>query len=100
MVVVGGGHLAKELLPWLEGRDRLGIQPVPEHDIAIHLDHAERRGEDLPVLIAVGDDPILTLVGGMPILYDQSEYKMAAAIQGRPYPVVRMATEVIGRRPA
>ena len=65
---------------------------MPQHDIAIHLAHAEARGEDLPVAIAVGNDPILTLVGAMPILYDQLEYKMAAVLQGRPYRVVKTAT--------
>jgi UbiD family decarboxylase len=27
--------------------NRIGIQPVPQHDIAIHLAHAGERGEDL-----------------------------------------------------
>ena len=76
----------------VKGPNRLGIQTVPQHDIAIHLAHAEARGEDLPVAIAVGNDPILTLVGAMPILYDQLEYKMAAVLQGRPYRVVKTAT--------
>jgi UbiD family decarboxylase len=74
----------------VKGPARLGIQPVPQHDIAIQLAHAEERGQDLPVAIAVGNDPILTLAGGMPILYNQLEYKMAAALQGRPYRVVKL----------
>lgn len=74
----------------VKGRTRLGIQPVPQHDIAVHLAHAEARGQDLPVAIAIGNDPILTLVGGMPLRYDQLEYKMAAALHGRPYPVVKL----------
>src|SRR4030095_11642023 len=32
----------------VKGRNRLGIQTVPQHDIAIHLTHAAERGEDLP----------------------------------------------------
>jgi UbiD family decarboxylase len=31
----------------VQGPNRIGIQPVPQHDIAIHLSHAEARGEDL-----------------------------------------------------
>src|SRR6516165_771385 len=42
----------------VKGKNRLGIQPVPMHDIAIHLEHAEARGEDLPVAIAIGNEPI------------------------------------------
>lgn len=73
----------------VKGKNRLGIQPVPQHDIAIHLEHAEERGEDLPVVVAIGNEPIIAICGGMEILYDQSEYKMAAVLQGSPYPVVK-----------
>jgi UbiD family decarboxylase len=72
----------------VKGPNRLGIQAVPQHDIAIHLAHAERRGEDLPVAIALGTDPIVTLMGATPMLYDQLEYRMAGALQGEPYQVV------------
>jgi vanillate/4-hydroxybenzoate decarboxylase subunit C len=70
---------------------RLGIQPVPQHDIAIHIAHAEERGEDLYIAIALGNEPIITLMGATPLLYDQLEYKMAAVMQGEPYRVVRTA---------
>lgn len=73
----------------MKGRHRLGIQPVPQHDIAIHIAHAEQRGQDLPVAIALGTDPLLTLVGATPLQYNQLEYQVAAAMQGEPYPVVR-----------
>jgi vanillate/4-hydroxybenzoate decarboxylase subunit C len=71
--------------------NRLGIQTVPQHDIAIHLAHAEARGIDLPVAIAVGNEPIITLMGATPMLYTQLEYKMAAVMQGKPYRVVKNA---------
>jgi vanillate/4-hydroxybenzoate decarboxylase subunit C len=73
----------------VKGRSKLAIQPIPQHDIAIHLTHAEERGEDLPVAITVSNEPIILLVGAMPILYDQWEYKTAAAMQGQPYKVVK-----------
>ncbi|HEY2620251.1 MAG TPA: non-oxidative hydroxyarylic acid decarboxylases subunit C [Acetobacteraceae bacterium] len=75
----------------VKGRNRIGIQTVPQHDIAIHLTHAEERGEDLPVAIALGNEPIITLAGATPMLYDQLEYKMAAVMQGKPYRVVKTA---------
>jgi vanillate/4-hydroxybenzoate decarboxylase subunit C len=75
----------------VKGPRRLGIQTVPQHDIAIQLAHAERRGEDLPIAIAVGNEPIVTLMGATPLLYTQLEYKMAAAMQGKPYRVVKTA---------
>ncbi|WP_102349110.1 non-oxidative hydroxyarylic acid decarboxylases subunit C [Bacillus sp. Marseille-P3661] len=73
----------------VKGKDRLGIQPVPQHDIAIHLKQAEERGENLPVVITLGNEPVITTVASSPILYDQSEYEMAGAIQGEPYRVVK-----------
>jgi len=75
----------------VKGPNRLGIQTVPQHDISIQLAHAERRGEDLPVAIAVGNEPIVTLMAATPLLYTQLEYKMAAAMQGKPYRVVKTA---------
>ena len=73
----------------VKGKNRLGIQPVPVHDIAIHLEHAEQQGKDLPIAIAVSNEPIISVAAGMSVLYGQSKYKMAAVLQGKPYPVVR-----------
>ena len=75
----------------VKGHNRIGIQTVPQHDIAIHLAHAEERGEDLPVAIALGNEPVITLMAATPMLYDQLEYKMAAVMQGKPYRVVKTA---------
>lgn len=35
----------------VKGKRKLGLQPVPMHDIALHLHKAEERGEDLPIAI-------------------------------------------------
>ena len=69
--------------------NRIGIQPVPQHDIAIHLAHAEARGEDLPIAISISNEPIILLMAATPLNYDQLEYKMAAVMQGAPYKVVK-----------
>ncbi|MGG3989327.1 non-oxidative hydroxyarylic acid decarboxylases subunit C [Bacillus smithii] len=74
----------------VKGKDRLGIQPIPTHDIGIHLRIAEERGENLPVAIAIGCDPVITTIAGSPLTYEQSEYEMAGAIQGAPYRIVRL----------
>jgi hypothetical protein len=76
----------------VKGRNRLCIQTVPHHDIAIHLAHAEEGGQDLPVAITIGNDPIITLMAATPMLYDQLEYKMAGAVQNEPYRVVRLSS--------
>jgi UbiD family decarboxylase len=75
----------------VKGPNRLGIQTVPQHDIAVQLAHAEERGEDLPVAIAIGNEPLITLMAATPMEYDQLEYKMAAAMLGEPYRVVPLA---------
>ena len=56
----------------VKGPNRIGIQTVPQHDIAIHLAHAEARGEDLPIAIALGNEPIITLMAATPLLYTSS----------------------------
>ncbi|QMV17074.1 non-oxidative hydroxyarylic acid decarboxylases subunit C [Vibrio spartinae] len=73
----------------VKGKRKLGLQPIPMHDIAIHLHKAEERGEDLPVSIVLGNDPIITLMGATPLKYDQSEYDMAGALREAPYPIVK-----------
>lgn len=73
----------------VKGKDRLGIQPVPVHDAGLHLRIAEERGENLPVAIAIGCDPVITTIAGSPLGYNQSEYEMAGALNGEPYPIVR-----------
>jgi UbiD family decarboxylase len=70
-------------------RNRLGLQPVPMHDIAIHLRKAEEHGEDLPVAIALGNEPVITVVAGTALGYEQSEYRLAGALRGAPAPIVR-----------
>ncbi|HAX3628858.1 TPA: UbiD family decarboxylase [Escherichia coli] len=65
----------------VKGKRKLGLQPVPMHDIALHLHKAEERGEDLPIAITLGNDPIITLMGATPLKYDQSEYEMAGALR-------------------
>ncbi|QDD87530.1 non-oxidative hydroxyarylic acid decarboxylases subunit C [Pseudomonas oryzihabitans] len=71
----------------VKGKRKLGLQPVPMHDIALHLHKAEERGQDLPIAITLGNDPIITLMGATPLKYDQSEYEMAGALRGSGYPI-------------
>jgi UbiD family decarboxylase len=72
----------------VKDKSRLGIQPVPQHDIAIHIEHAEARGQDLPVVIAVGNELHRYLCSHGDTLRPIG-YKMAAVPKGSPYPVVK-----------
>jgi UbiD family decarboxylase len=76
----------------VKDKDRLGIQASAQHDIAIHLRKAEELNQPLPVAIALGNEPVTLLVGGMPIKYDEDEYAMAGALRGEPVEIIRAET--------
>jgi len=46
----------------VKGTRKLALQPVPMHDIAQHLRKAEEKGQDLPIAITLGNDPVLSIV--------------------------------------
>lgn len=71
----------------VKGRRRLALQPVPMHDIAQHLHTAETRGQDLPVAITLGNEPVMSIVAATPMEYDQNEYELAGALRGDPEPI-------------
>ena len=48
-----------------------------------------QRLDQLPLGVGLGTEPLITLMAATPMLYDQLEYKMAAAMQGKPYRVVK-----------
>jgi vanillate/4-hydroxybenzoate decarboxylase subunit C len=73
----------------VKGKRKLALQPVPMHDIAQHLRKAEERGEDLPIAITLGNDPVISIVAATPMEYDQNEYELAGALRGAPAPIAR-----------
>jgi 4-hydroxybenzoate decarboxylase len=76
----------------VKDKDRLGIQTAAQHDIAVHLRKAEELNRPLPIAIAIGNDPIITLVGGMPLQYHEDEYEMAGALRREPTEIIRAET--------
>lgn len=76
----------------VKDKDRLGIQTGPQHDIAVNLRKAEELNQPLPVAIAIGNDPVISLAAGMPLLYEEDEYEMAGALRGEPVEIVRAET--------
>jgi UbiD family decarboxylase len=71
----------------VKGKRKLALQPVPMHDIAQHLRKAEETGEDLPVAITLGNDPVISIVASTPMQYDENEYELAGALRGTPAPI-------------
>lgn len=64
----------------IKGKDKLGIQPLPFHDIGLQLSKAEALNQPLPVAITLGNDPMTTFMASTPIKYDQSEYDFVGAL--------------------
>ncbi|MET7317099.1 non-oxidative hydroxyarylic acid decarboxylases subunit C [Streptomyces thermoviolaceus] len=73
----------------VKGKRKLALQPVPMHDIALHLRTAEERGEDLPVAITLGNDPVISIAASTPMKYEENEYELAGALRGAPAPISR-----------
>ncbi|NEA21629.1 non-oxidative hydroxyarylic acid decarboxylases subunit C [Actinomadura bangladeshensis] len=71
----------------VKGRRRLALQPVPMHDIALQLRKAEEVGEDLPIAITIGNDPVISIAASTPMRYDENEYELAGALRGAPAPI-------------
>jgi len=76
----------------VKGKDLVGIQALPFHDIAIHLRKAEEKNEPLPIAICIGNDPVLNFMASTPIEYVQSEYDFAGALKGAPIELVKSET--------
>lgn len=73
--------------------DRVGIQALAFHDIAVQLEKAEAENKPLPVAIALGNSPLVTFMASTPVGYDQNEYEFVGALQdGVPTEIVKADT--------
>lgn len=68
----------------VHGPRTISVMSGPNHDIARHIRAAEAAGLPLRIAVMIGNHPSLTLFGGTPIGYDESEYEYAAAVGGDP----------------
>ncbi len=65
----------------VKGKNRVGIQALAFHDIAIQLEAAERKNEKVPICITVGNSPLVTYMASTPVMYTQNEYEFVGALQ-------------------
>jgi 2,5-furandicarboxylate decarboxylase 1 len=78
----------------VSGKNRLGILMLPRHTLS-YFRMAEEAGNDLPVAIVIGVDP-LTLLSSQAIApLDFDELTIAGALHGRPLDVVRCLTSEV-----
>lgn len=65
-------------------KNTIALQAMRYNPLGIHINHAEERGENLPLAICIGNDPVLSVMACSVMPPDQSRYKMAAAVKGAP----------------
>lgn len=76
----------------VKGPRRLGIWAALHHGPGLHFRQAEARGEDLPIAIAIGCDPLLALAATTPLPESWDEYAFAGALRGAPTELVPAET--------
>ena len=77
----------------VKGKDKLGIQALPFHDIGAQLAKAEALNQKVPIAICLGCDPITTFMASTPIRYDQCEYDYVGALNnGVPMQITKAPT--------
>jgi len=73
-------------------RATIGILAAPYRHIVLHRNEALKRGEPLPVAIALGVDPAITIASVAAFPYGVDELAMAGALRGAPVELVRCET--------
>ncbi|MEQ9639833.1 MAG: UbiD family decarboxylase [Alphaproteobacteria bacterium] len=78
----------------ISGPDRMGVLLLPRHTLAYQQMAAE-AGEDLPVAVVIGVDPLTLLASQAIVPLDHDELEIAGALHGRPLPVVKCLTSEV-----
>ena len=74
----------------VKDKNKVGIQALAFHDVAVHLSNAEKKNEHLPIVITIGNNPLVTFMASTPIGYEQNEYEFVGALQnGEPLEIVK-----------
>jgi 4-hydroxy-3-polyprenylbenzoate decarboxylase len=68
--------------------DRLGLHLSANADAARHLAAWHRRGEPMPVAVALGGPPALIFAAGLPLPGERAETAFAGFLQGAPLELV------------
>ena len=77
----------------VKDKDRVGIQALAFHDIAVQLEKAEAENKPLPIAITIGNAPLVTFMASTPVGYNQNEYEFVGALQdGVPADIVKADT--------
>lgn len=66
----------------------IGLYISPGHHGRIHRDKYHARNQPMPVVMSLGHDPLLSLVGSMSVPYGVSEFDFAGGIREEPVEVI------------
>jgi UbiD family decarboxylase len=67
----------------------VGFYISPGKHGRVHRDKYMARNQPMPAAIVLGGDPLLFLMASNEAPYGISEYEVAGALRGKPYPVIR-----------
>ncbi|HEY7162974.1 MAG TPA: UbiD family decarboxylase [Candidatus Binatia bacterium] len=73
----------------LKGKNRLGISA---QTVRVHLGKAEKKGQGVPVAIALGVDPAVLIAAGYKAPYGVDEVALAGGFRGAPVELVKAKT--------
>ena len=73
----------------LHDAQTLGLYISPGKHGRLIRDRYWSRGEACPVAVAVGQDPLLLLLGGLEVEYGTNEFDVAGAIKGEPLQLIK-----------
>jgi UbiD family decarboxylase len=76
----------------LPGLRRLGVFAVPYHHLGRQLNQSFAEGKSLPVAVALGVSPAITIAAASDFPYGVDELAMAGALQGEPVALARCRT--------
>ena len=78
----------------INAKDRMAMLVLPRHLYAFHQ-AAEKRGEDLPLAVVIGVDPLTLLASQAIMPIDHDELEIAGALHGAPLRVVKCLTNEV-----
>ncbi|MDP2936807.1 MAG: UbiD family decarboxylase [Dehalococcoidia bacterium] len=76
----------------LRGKDILGLLCIPYRHIGLHWEKWRQLGKAMPIAIAIGVEPYLSLVSVSAVPAGIDEYDIAGALKGEPIQVTQAET--------
>ncbi|MFZ1624309.1 MAG: UbiD family decarboxylase [Gammaproteobacteria bacterium] len=74
------------------GRSTMAVNASSLSDLRKFYQHAEQRGESIPVALAIGVEPALQMAATCKLPPDQSEFNLAGGLQGKPVDLIKCET--------